>query len=65
MLNVLYILEALSHNNIIPELLDGRTRRDLEQPPNFFFLLRIEMLNVLYILQALRHNNIMAGLLLG
>ena len=65
MLNVLYILEALRHNNIMPGLLDGRTRKDIEQPAIFFFLLRIEILNVLYILQALRHNNIMPGLLLG
>ena len=63
MLNVLFILEALSHNNIMPGLLDWRTRKDIEQPPNFFFLLRIEMLNVLSILQAVRHNNIMLGLL--
>ena len=52
MLNVLYILEGLRHNNIMPGLLDGRTRKDIEQPPNFFFQLRIEMLNVLYILEA-------------
>ena len=63
MLNVLLILEALSHNNIMPGLLAGRTRKDIEQPPNFFFLLRIEMLHVLYILEALRYNNIMPGLL--
>ena len=37
MLNVLYILEELRHNNIMPGLLDGRTRKDIEQPPNFFF----------------------------
>ena len=61
--SIYYILEALRHNNIMPGLIDGRTRKDIEQPPNFFFLLRIEMLNVLYILQALRHNNIMLGLL--
>ena len=29
MLNVLYILEALRHNNIMAGLLDGRTRKDL------------------------------------
>ena len=63
MLNVLYILEALSHNNIMPGLLQGRTGKDIEQPLNFFFLLRIEMQNVLYILEALRYNNIMPGLL--
>ena len=64
MLNVLYILEALKHNNIMPGLLPGRTRKDIEQPPNiFFFLLPIKMLNVLYILEAHRHNNIMPGLL--
>ena len=36
MLNVLYILEAAGHNNIMPGLLDGQTRKDIEQPPNFF-----------------------------
>ena len=63
MFNVLYILEALTHNNIMPGLLPRRTRKNIEQPPNFFFLLRIEMLNVLYILESLRYNNIMPGLL--
>ena len=57
MLNVLYILEALRHNNIMPGLLPGWTRKDIEQLPNFFLRLRVEMLNVLYILEALRHNN--------
>ena len=65
MLNVLYILEALRHNNIIPGLLPGWTRKDIEQQPNFFFRLRIEMVNVLYILKTLKHNNIMPGLLPG
>ena len=65
MLNVLYILEALRRNNIMPGLLPEWTRKDIEQLPNFFFRLRIEMLNVLYILEALRHNNIMPGLLPG
>ena len=65
MLNVLYILEALRHNNM-PGLLPGWTRKDIEQLPNFFCLrLRVEMLNVLYILEALRHNDIMPGLLPG
>ena len=64
MLDVLYILEALRHNNIMPGLQPGWTRKDIEQLPNFFFL-RVEMLNVLYILEALRHNNIMPGLLPG
>ena len=63
MINVLYILEALRHNNIMPGLQPGRTRMDIEQQPNFSFRLRIEMLNVLYILEALRHKNIMRGLL--
>ena len=63
MLNVLYILESLRHNNIMPGLQPGRTRMDIEQQPNFFFRLRNEMLNVLYILEALRNNNIMPGLL--
>ena len=36
MLNVLYILEALRHNNIMPGLLPGWTRKDIEQLPNFF-----------------------------
>ena len=35
--NVLYILEALRHNNIMPGLLPGWTRKDIEQQPNFFF----------------------------
>ena len=37
MLNVLYILEALRHNDIMPGLLPGWTRKDIEQLPNFFF----------------------------
>ena len=37
MLNVLYILEALRNNNILPGLLPGRTRKDREQLPHFFF----------------------------
>ena len=65
MLKVLYILEGLRHNDIMPGLLPGWTRKDIEQLPNFFFLrLRVEMLNVLYIPEALRHNN-MPGLLPG
>ena len=63
MLNVLHTLEVLRHNNFKPVLLPGWTRKDIEQLPNFFFLLRVEILNVLYILKALRHNNIMPGLL--
>ena len=54
MLNVLYILEALRHNNIMPGLLPGWTRKDIEQLPNFFFY--SPKWNVLYILEALRHN---------
>ena len=65
MLNVLYILEALRHNYIMPGLLPGWTRKDIEQLPKFFLRLRVEMLNVLYILEALRHNDIMPGLLPG
>ena len=34
--NVLYILEALRHNNIMPGLLPGWTRKDIEQLPNSF-----------------------------
>ena len=64
MLNVLYILEALRYNNM-QGLLPGWTRKDIEQLPNFFSRLRVEILNVLYILEALRHNNIMPGLLPG
>ena len=37
MLNVLYILEALRHNNNMPGLLPGWTRKDIEQLPKFFF----------------------------
>ena len=37
MLNVLFILKALKHNNIMPELLPGWTRKDIEKLPNFFF----------------------------
>ena len=33
---LLYILEALRHNNM-PGLLPGWTRKDIEQLPNFFF----------------------------
>ena len=65
MFNVLYILEAQWHNNIMPGLLHGQTRKVIEQPPNFFFRLPIKMLNVLYILEALEHKNIMPGLLPG
>ena len=35
--NVLYILEALRHKNIMPGLLPGWTRKDIEQLPKFFF----------------------------
>ena len=62
---MLYILGALRHNNIKLGLLPGRSRKDIQQQPNVFFRLRIEMLNVLYIFEALRHNNIMPGLLPG
>ena len=34
---LLYIVEALRHNDIIPELLPGWTRKDIEQLPIFFF----------------------------
>ena len=64
MLNVLYILEALRHNNM-PGLLPEWTRKDIEQLPNFFFGPRIKMLTVLFILQALKHNNIIPELLPG
>ena len=64
-LNVLYILEALMHNNIMTGRLPGWTTKDIEPLADFFFRLRVEMLNVLYILEALRHNNIMPGLLPG
>ena len=37
MLNVLYILEGLRNNNIMPGLLPGRSRKDIEQLPNFLF----------------------------
>ena len=50
MLNVLYILEALRHNNIMPGLLPGWTKKDIEQLPDCFLRLRVEILNVLYIL---------------
>ena len=49
----------------MPGLPPGLTKKDIEQQPNVFFRLRIEMLNVLYILETLRHNNIMPGLLPG
>ena len=65
MLNVLYILEALRLNNIMPGLLPEWTRKDIEQLPNFFLGLRIKMLTVLFILQALKHNNIIPELLPG
>ena len=65
MVNVWYIVETLRHNNIMPGLLPGWTRKDIEQQSNFFFRLRIKMLNVLYILEALMHNNIMPGLIPG
>ena len=65
MLNVLYILEALRHKNIVRGLIPEWDRKDTEQNPNFYFRLRIKMLNVLYILEALKDNNIMPGLLPG
>ena len=58
MLNVLYILQAVRHNNIKPGLLPGSTRKNIEQQANFYFRLRIKMLNVFYILEALRNKNI-------
>ena len=63
MLNVLYLIEALRHNNIMPGLLPGQTRKDIDQLHNFSFRLRIKMLNVLYILEVLRNNNVKQGLL--
>ena len=57
MLNVLYTLEALKHNNM-PGLLPGWTRKDIEQLPNFFSRLRVEMLNVLYILEAASYPDV-------
>ena len=36
MLYMLYILEALRHNNM-PGLLPGGSRKDIEQLPRFFF----------------------------
>ena len=45
MQNVLYILEALSHNNILPGLLPEKARKDIKRLPNIFFRLQIEMLN--------------------
>ena len=38
MLIVLYILEALTHNNIMPGLLPGWTRKDIKEQANVFFL---------------------------
>ena len=64
MLNVLYILEAQRHNDIMPGLLPGWTKKDIEQLPTCFWRLRVKILNVLYILEALRHNY-MTGLLPG
>ena len=40
MVNVLYILEALRHNYIMPGLLPGWTRKDIEQLRKFFLQLR-------------------------
>ena len=37
MLNVLYILEALRHNNIMQRLLPEGTIKDIEQLTDFFF----------------------------
>ena len=37
MLNVLYIIEGLRNNNIMPRLLPGKSRKDIEQLPNFLF----------------------------
>ena len=58
MLNVLYILDAQRHNDIMPGLLPLWTRKDIEQLPNCFWRLRVKILNVLYILEALRLNYI-------
>ena len=49
MLNVLYILEAFRNNNILPGLLPGRTRRDIEQLPHFFFLRQLFFIFILYL----------------
>ena len=35
-LDVFYTLEALRHNNMMPELLPGWIRKDIEQLPNFY-----------------------------
>ena len=37
MLNLLYILEALRHNYIMPGLVPEWTRKDIEQLPNSYF----------------------------
>ena len=68
MLNVLYLLEALRHKNVMPGLLPELTRKDIEQLPIFFFYgygSKCKTKDLLYILEALRHNTIMPGLLRG
>ena len=66
MLNVLYTLEALRHKDILPGLLPGWTRKDIEQLPNSFFTATSRNAKrVIIILEALRHNDIMPGLLAG
>ena len=57
----MYILGLLMHNNM-PGLLPAWIRKDIEQLPQFFFFLQVEMLNLLYILGTLIHNK-MPGLL--
>lgn len=57
MLNLLYILGPLMHDNM-QGLLPGWTRKDIEQLPKVFFLYAsIKMLNLLYFLEEFSHNN--------
>ena len=63
MLNVLYILEALRHDNNMQGPLPGWTRKDIEQLPKLFLRLRVEMLNVLYILESV--NWVKSRILIG
>lgn len=57
MLNLLYILGPLMHDNM-QGLLPGWTRKDIEQLPKVFFLYAsIKMLNLLYFVEEFSHNN--------
>ena len=48
MLNMLYILEALRHNNVMSGFLPGWTRKDIEQLPKFYSAIGGNVKHVIY-----------------